>query len=744
MTVRPAGLGQSTDIATFDFESYSEAGYVWDDAANRWKCLPGASQGRKGIVVTGAARYAEHPTCEALALAYDLLYQPPRLWRPGDSLPTDLFDYLARGGLIEAWNASFECWIWSKVCEVRYGFPPLPVEQVRCAMAKARAHALPGALDNAARVSGAATLKDADGKRLLNKFSVPRNPTKADPRRRILPADDPVDAAKLYAYNVQDLAAEAAVSHLVPDLSPTELEYWQIDQRINRRGVQIDTEARDNCIAIVEQAITRYDAELRALTGGAVEAASQLERLKGWLAGQGVHVGSLDEDHMEDALASAAPGSPARRALEIRALIGSASVKKLFAMRNQATAAGRLHDLFSYHGARTGRTTGNGPQPTNLPKAGPDVRQCGCGRWYGGVKSACPWCGVTAYAPAGPWSWEAVEDALSVIATRSLDAVEYVFGHALETVSGCLRGLFIAAPGCELICSDYSAIEAVGAAELAGEAWRQEVFRTHGMIYEMSASKMTGIPFEEYVRVKQETGKHHPTRSSHGKVGELASAYQGWIGAWKAFGADKFFPNEDAMKDAILAWRAESPAIVEMWGGQFRGRGSWRRQELYGLEGMAIAAILKPGEWFGYRDIWYVVHNDALYCRLPSGRHLTYHSPRLGPSDRGGYAITYSGWNSNPQMGPMGWVSLSTWGGRLYENVVQAVARDVQWHAFPALERAGYPLVLHVYDEDVAEVPIGRGSIEEFEAIMSTMPSWASGWPIRAKGGWRARRYRKD
>lgn len=745
-TVLVAGMGTSTVVPDVDFETYSEAGFVWDEESGKWVCLPRAAQRKKGITVVGAARYAEHPTTEVLSLAYDLKDgRGRRHWKPSDPPPDDLFAHILTGGLLEAWNVGFERHIWEKVCVPRMGWPAVARSQWRCAMAKARAHALPGALDNAAAVLGTEARKDKDGTRLLNRFSIPRNPTKGDPRFRIRPEDDPADAARLYSYNIRDIAAEAELSSLTPDLQPEELEWWQVDQEINARGVQVDTESIEACAAIVDAALGRYNGELKELTDGTVAAASEIQRLSGWLGGLGVHVLSLDEEHVEETLKRSDLPPSARRALEIRALIGSASVKKLFAMRNTVCADGRIRDLFAYHGARTGRCTGHGPQPTNLPNHGPAVARCAaCGRHHS-ARSNCPWCGAIAAPPTTEWNPSAVEDALAIMRTGSLDCAEMFFGEALPAVSGCLRGLFVAAPGHDLICSDYSAIEAVVLAELAGETWRQEVFRTHGKIYEMSAAKISGVPFEEFLRHKEETGHHHPLRKTLGKVAELASGYGGWIGAWKAFGADSFM-SEDEMRSAILAWREASPAIVEFWGGQSRGFGYQRRAEMYGQEGAAVSAVLYPGQEFTSHGFRWLMRGDALYCRLLSGRYLTYHRPRLRPSERraGEWSLSYEGWNTNPKYGAVGWVRMDTYAGKLTENLVQATARDLQRHALVAQERAGYRIVLHVYDENVAEVPEGWGSVEEFEAIMSETPPWAAGWPVRARGGWRGKRYRKD
>ncbi|HWI02415.1 MAG TPA: hypothetical protein VNT52_01055 [Acidimicrobiales bacterium] len=741
-----AGMGRATVLADMDFETYSEAGFCWNDGLQKWESPPGASQGKKGLGVVGAAVYAEHPSTEVLSLYYDLKDgRGRRHWRPGMAPPFDLFAHVSGGGLIEAWNVGFERWIWEKVCVPRYGWPPIPHAQYRCAMAKSRAHALPGSLDKAGAVLALTNQKDKDGDRLLKKFSQPRNPTKKDPRTRIRPDEDAEDGARLYAYNERDIVAEAEASSRCPDLEGEEFEFWLADQAINWRGVQIDVEGVRNCIEIIEQAHSRYNGELYQLTGGEVARASELAKLQAWFARYGVYLDSLDEEAVDEALKR--PNLPpwAKRPLEIRKAVGSAAVKKVFAMNLQATRAGRLHDLFSYHAARTGRATGNGPQPTNLPNSGPDVMLCGCGRHFGKRHTVCPWCGVPQPPGKKPIEWgaPAVVDALAVIATRSLDMVEWFFHDAMAAVSGCLRGLFTSAPGHDLICADYSAIEAVVLAEVAGEEWRREVFKTHGKIYEMSASKITGIPFDEFMRHKKETGQHHPMRKKVGKVAELASGYQGWVGAWKAFGADEFF-TEQEMKDAILAWRAASPAIVEFWGGQQRRTPAGWVPEMYGVEGMFVSAILNPGHTYRFRGFEFTMRGDAVYLRLLSGRYLTYHRPRLRPSDRGGLAISYEGWNTNPKNGPVGWIRMDTWGGRLTENIVQAVARDVLRHAIVNLERAGYGVVLHVYDEIVAEVPEGWGSVEEFERIMGAMPPWCADWPIKAAGGWRGKRYRKD
>lgn len=745
---RRAGLGITTVRPDFDFETYSEAGFVWNAGRRKWESPAGAAAGKKGLPVVGAAAYAQHPSTEVLCLAYDLKDGTGRhFWHPGMPPPQPLLDFVARGGEVEGWNVAFEWWIWNEVCVRRYGWPPLAQEQTYDAMAKARAFALPGSLGKVSDVLALSRKKDPGGDRLLKKFSMPRNPTKADGRLRIVPNfDDPADgdAQRLKAYNLRDIEAEFEASWRIPDLQPLELQVWRTDQRINRRGMATDLPAIDGAIRIIGQASEQYGRELKELAGCYP---TELQRLRGWLGAQGLHLETMDEDAIEAALLDPSIPAPCRRALEIRQAVGSASVKKVFAMRNQVARGGRLHDLYTYHGAHTGRPTGNGPQPTNLPRSGPDCWECAhCGHHHNTPGAACPWC-FTPFdrsAKRKEWSPEAMEDAITIATTGSLPAMEWFFGDAMHALAGTLRGLFVAPPGCDYISSDFSAIEGVVTAALANEQWRLDVFRSHGMIYEMSAAKIIGEPFEAFIEYKKVHKKHHPARQGVGKVAELALGFGGWINAMKAFGAGKYLPTDEKIKETILAWREASPAVVHLWGSQRNG--------LTGLEGGIIQALRHPGQIVpvhrldgGLTGVSYTYADDVLYAILPSGRHLTYHRPRIrstGDSWRGDQ-VSYEGWNTNPKNGLPGWIRKDIYGGRATENVVQAVARDIQMNAIELLEAKGYPVVMHTYDEIVSEVPAGFGSVKELEATMATLPEWAKGWPIKADGGWRANRYRK-
>lgn len=743
---------------TLDFETYSEAGFVWNAETNKWQALPGAPQGKKGLPIVGASVYTEHETAEILSAHYDLCDGlGVRRWRPGDPPPFDLFAHVAAGRPIDAHNAAFEYLVWSNIACRKYGWPPLNPYVLRCTMATARVNNLPGGLEKLGDVLGLDVKKDKEGKRLLDKFSKPRNPTKADARTRILPDGDP-DGPALFEYGDRDVLAEQSAGDVMEPMAPAELEFWLVDQEINRRGLGVDRKGVRDCIAILQQAHEQYGRECEQITGGLQP--GQLAEIRGWLSAQGVALPDMQADTVEMKLRDPNLQGAARRVLEIRSLIGSASVKKLFALEYQANAADRVQNLIVHHGARTGRPTGEGPQPLNLPKAGPKLVVCGaCSKPHRPGVDACLWCGV----PCPPidrkakWSPAYVEPVLEIMAHRSLALVEWFFGDALLAIMGCVRGLFEADDGYELIASDYSAIEAVVAAMISGEQWRIDTFRARKDIYLSSASKITGTTYEQYEQYAAEHGDNHPDRQNIGKVAELALGYGGWEGAWRAFDPAESDKSSDQICGIIRAWRDASPQIVAHWGGQ-RVRDGWRwRDELFGIEGAVIAAIQNPGHVYVPRvpsvggiapwpvDLQFVVRDDILRMVLPSGREIKYWNPRVAASHKrpGSLEITYMTWNSNPKYGPLGWVRMATWGSRIYENADQAIAHDILRFAILNLRAAGYPCVLHVYDEIVCEIPLGTGSIEQYESIMATLPPWAAGWPIRAAGGWRGKRYRK-
>lgn len=767
---------------TLDLESYSEAGYVWTGPSEKYplgRWVPPAGAKMAGIAAVGSAAYAEHPTTEVLCASYDLADGlGVRRWLPGRPMPIDLQTHLELGGTLEFHKADFEVGMWAAQLVVKHGWMPLPAGAARCSMAKAHVAQYPGALGNLGSVLGLETEKDKDGKRLIAKFCVPQQPIVGlvdkrtgrvkrpdQPARRIYPHDDPEDFERLCSYCDTDVISQMQASDAMPDMEPHEVVAWQLDQEMNHRGLAIDRDGMTACIDILSQVLDQYGDECERITG---LKATQLEKLKGWLAAYGVYTNSLDADAIAALLARDNLPAPARRVLELRALTGSASVKKLYQMANQVSADGRLRHLVIHHGTRPGRPTGTGPQPLNLPKAGPQLVWCDCGRPHKPSAAICPWCGEIGAPTRKPaWKPAMVDHVLEVMACGSLAMVEAFFGDAMLCISGCLRGLFVAGEGCELVSTDYSSLQAVVAACLAGEQWKIDAFRDRKPVYLLSASSITGTSVEQYEAYAAEHGTHHPDRQA-GKTAELALGFQGWIGAWQAMEEQQGVQSgyDDArLREIILAWRKANPAIVEMWGGQWRGS-PWRRErhELYGLEGMFIAAVQNPGRAFSYHGVQFCMEDglDTLVIRLPVvdgiRRPLRYHSPRLTQSERNAdeLSISYMTENSNAKYGGTGWTRMGTWGGRLFENVVMGVEVDIQRYGVKLLAKHGYPMVLGVYDEDCVEIPKGKPLtlglppvegldpyVQEIEHLLSILPPEIANWPIRAADGWRGRRYRK-
>lgn len=752
----PAGLTHASILADHDFETVSEAGYVWREGTQKWAMLDNCS--KYGLAAVGSAVYAEHPSTEVISYAYDLKDgRGARIWIPDCAPPLDLFDHIARGELLEAWNTCFEFLIWNLVCTRRYGWPALPLEQTRCAMAKARAFGLPGGLDKASDVVGSVRKDKALGDRVIKRYSVPRNPTAKDKRLRIRPSEDGIAAADLYHYNALDIQAEAAVSHVTPDLSDFEQQVWLLDQRINLRGVPIDMPLVHKALAVLEYMEKRHDEELRAVSDGHLRTYTEVSAMQKYLYEfWGLSSHSLDEEAIEEIFKQNPRLHPQpRRVLEIRQIMSSAGVKKLHAMTRLASGDQRIRQLYMYHSAHTGRWAAGGIQPHNMKSSGPSLSWCNrCKLYYSTTDfDTCRWCRENDTVPGKEWGFGVMDRSLDFIGHERTtpEEVHHLLGKdTLPVLAASIRGMIRAPQGREFVCSDYSAIEAVGLAMLSGEQWRIDVFRTHGKIYEASISKTTGVTLEEMAAYRKLHERHHPLRKK-GKTRELAGGYGGFVGAWKQFGADEFM-SDDEIKADVLAWRADSPMIVELWGGQWRKHPTrWEfTHEFFGLEGAAVQAVLRKGIWFTYREAGFLCWNDVLYMRLPSGRCIAYHSPQLSEqedrfSKQPIWRLSYLGYNTNPKNGQMNvWLRMEVTGGSLTNNYVQATCRDIFAHGMLNVEAGGYPIVLHTHDELIAEVPEGYGSVEEFEALMVKPAPWYADWPVRAADGWRGKRYRKD
>lgn len=757
-----AGIGIATVLPDFDFETYSEAGYVYNPGLAKWDSLPGLSDTNRGLTAVGTRNYVEHPSFRILSLAWNLKDgKGARWWRPMDNTtlddlfpatrpgdytmpwePGELCDHVANNQLIEAWNINFEWVVWECYCVPKLGWPSLRQSQCRDAMAKARVSAYPGALNNAGTVLRLDERKDPAGEALVKKLTRPRKPTKANQELRWTPLTAKEDFRKFYDYNRQDIRTEANASVRVADLSERELPIWLFDLRCNMRGMQIDLQSVEDCIAIIEQAEAKYNGELSVLTHGAVRKSSEVAKALEWMRHQGVHLYTLDEDTVEEALKRTDYPAAVLRVLKIRQTLAFGSVKKYYAFRAKSTPYGRLFDQYTYAGAHTLLWNGREVQPANL---------------YKGIFDKP----------------EQVERALSIIRTRCLELLEYEFYpfDALEIIASCLRSMIVARPGHKLISADFTAIQAVATSCMSNELWRIEVFRTHGKIYEAMASQLTGNPIEFYTEYRRQNKKHHEDRQKWGKLPILSGDFGAWIPGWKRFDADKLIGDDDAIKAAILKLRARQPNVVQFWGGQTINKfnkapdGSWAKEQEYrfGLEGAAVCAILCPGTCFSsnpgsHLGVLYEVFEDVLYCRPPSGGFIQYHAPRLQKSTRDyacewEYEMSYEGWNSDTKKGPIGWIRMAYYGGVACQNVISHMCREIQADALVALDRAQpreYPIVMHTHDEQLAEVPDRPeyNAIEYTDIVRRSLPTWAicadgQPWPIKVPLAWEAYRYGK-
>lgn len=755
----PVMHGVATILPEQDFETYSEAGYQWNEATQKWEGLRYAGKTKRGLTVVGTYNYVLHPSFRPIQLAFNLKNgDGARIWRPGYADPSDLFDWVKRyrhdqpfecvGGLLEAWNVFFEATVWNLYCVPKLGWPPLYLDQMRCCMAKAAIAGYPRKMENAATVLKLENLKDTDGGKLIKTLTVPKNPTKKDPAKFWTRETAPLDFAKFDAYNVQDIMAESEASSKIPDMPPLELERWKVDQRINHRGMQIDLGAVGNCLEVIDQAANKYNAELRQITNGAVQTFSEVAKTLEWLKTQGVYLDGLDEEIVEEELAKNHTRA-VKRVLQIRQALSFGSVKKLNGMWLQTCPDGRLRDMFAFASAHTHMWNGVGPQVMNL---------------YKSEKFNKP---------------EQVEFALGVLASRDLEFVERVFANgppwdkddnepmeALDVIANCLRSMIVARPGTRLITADYNAIQAVITAALAGEKWQLDVFHNNGQIYLETASQLTGKPVAYYVQYRKENGKHHPDRQLYGKIPTLANGFGAYVGGWRRFDDKGILGTDAEVKELIFKTWAKNPNICELWGGQTRnkfgkdrfGRRANEYAECYGLEGAAVKAVLNPGVCFPYRGIRYQVYNDVLYCMPPGGgAPLVYHEPRVAPSTRDHarpweLELSYVGWSTGQNKGKGkkgGWVRMDFYGGVATQNIVAKVHREFQADTLVALEHTGvYLPVHHAHDENVTEVEDGKGSVDEYLSIVNRGKAWAVDdwgrpWPIRAPSADETHRYGK-
>ena len=647
------------------------------------------------IAKAGAQKYISSPDFEILLFAYSLDGAPVVVidMARGERIPPWLVEALTSPDYIKhAYNAPFEWGCLSKFM----GY--LPPDQWRCTMFHGLYCGYTAGLDATGRALGLEEDKRKlnTGKALIRYFCIPCAPSKVNGgRTRNLPQHDPARWELFKQYNAQDVVTEMEIERRlsafpVPDWVQRQ---WEVDLIINARGVAVDMDFVEGALYLGNTVRQNLMAEATELSK--LDNPNSVAQLTQWLEEEmGEELADLRKDTVARLLNKDDNAPQVKRMLEIRQELGKTSTKKYDAIEAAVCPDGRVRGLLQFYGAnRTGRWAGRLVQVQNLPRT---------------------------YTEPLPL-------ARDLVRTRKLDELRVVYGSVPDTLSQLIRTAFIAPEGHVLIDADFSAIEARVISWLAGEQWRLEVFRTHGKIYEASASQMFGVPID---LIKK--GNPEYALRQKGKVAELALGYQGSTGALINMGAlDMGIPEED-LPDIVSRWRDANRRIRDLW---------------YTMDNAAVQVITQGGtvgvnSLLLSREFNYQQGTDCFTITLPSGRKLYYVSPTIGTNKYDKPSITYMGMDQKTKR----WKAIETYGGKLVENCVQAIARDALAGAIDRLEAAGLPVVFHVHDEviiDVAPFADDDTMLQTVVDIMRQPIPWAPDLPLNADG-WVGKFFRKD
>ena len=633
------------------------------------------------ISKVGVYKYAEN--CEVMLCAYAYDDEPVKIVdvAMGEKLPFFLVNALMDKHVIKtAYNAAFEINVLTK-----YLGRQLDASQWQCTMVKGLSLGLPAGLDKIGKVLKMESDKQklAAGKKLIKYFSMPSGKKKTQGNRNF-PKDDAEKWAEFKEYCKQDVEAERAIRKRLEkyEIIGVEKRLWQLDQTINNNGVWIDMELVKGAIEIAE--FIRAEAMSRGeeITGGLN--LNSNAQIKQWIEEQeGVELSSIDKAARSE-LKSKEIKPLVNEILRLKDTVSKASVKKYEAMVETACADDRARGMFQFYGAsRTGRWSGRHIQLQNLPQN----------------------------------HIEDLETARQFVRHRNPYALQVFYENPLEVLSQLIRTAFIASEGSRLIVADFSAIEARVLSWLANEEWRMEVFENGGDIYCASASEMFKVPVEKH-------GVNGELRTK-GKVAELACGYGGGVNALKAFGADKMGLSDGELEAIVKKWRKSNPKICTFW---------------RIMESCAKIAIRDRVKKVCQKGIAFECQDNFLFVTLPSGRKIAYHNPQIVKDSYSHKEyLTYEGNLSTGE----GWGKNTTWGGKLVENIVQAIARDCLGVAMLKLDAAGYKIIMHVHDEVILEMPKGKGSLDEVIGLMSQPLYWAKGLKLTAEG-YETPYYKKD
>jgi DNA polymerase bacteriophage-type len=645
-------------------------------------------RGELRLDLVGPYRYCSDPATEILVAGYAVDDGPVRSWVPGDVVPAEAVEAAFNPDWrVVAHNDAFETQVEQQILSRRHSWPtPPPIERHRCTMAAALAAGLPGRLDKLADILELAHRKDAAGQRLMLQMARPRKPRQGEDGNGIFWFDDESRRNRLHSYNVQDVEIERELYGKLLPLFPQEQKLWELDACINDRGFPVDIALARAAQQVALAAGPEINAELAAITEGFVTSVNQIAKFQIWLQQHGCSPRSLDKKTVEALLENDELLPMARRALQLRLNGGQAAARKLSTLLATVGNDGRVRDAFKFHAAATGRWGGSRFQPQNLKKS----------------------------------KLEDVEGAIVAISTGSYEHVQKLYPQPLSVIADIRRSLICAAPRKILIGGDFSSIESRGLAWVAGEEWKLDSYRRFDATgdprdepYCATACKIFGQPIGTYT-------KDSPERNI-GKTCDLAFGYAGGVHAFRKF-SNQFTDEEVAQFNRD--WRAAHSNIKKLW---------------HRLDRAAWIAVQQRGRVVRCGVVTFKCTGTFLHLKLPSGRKLSYPQPRIIGDEheqRVVFADNAAGQFQDCRHGH------GAYGGLWTENVVSGIARDLLAEAMLRIEAAGYPIVIHVHDEIVAEVPEGFGSIDEFVHLMTCKPAWALDLPIAAKA-WTGARYCK-
>lgn len=630
------------------------------------------------LVKCGVYVYTNSEDFEILLFAYSINDEETEIidLASGEKLPKKIIEALEDDNVIKtAFNANFE-----RTCLSKYLNKRLMPKAWRCTAVQAAMLGLPLSLEGVGAVLGLEKQKMREGKELIRYFCMPCKPTKTNNMRtRNLPihAQDKWELFKTYCK--RDVVVEKAIKAKIVKypIPEKEQQYYELDQKINDRGIFIDKKLVRQAIECDK--ILKEENTIKAQNITGLENPNSVAQLKVWLIENGLEVESLSKKAVSD-LSKESDGE-VEALLKLRMEMAKTSIKKYGAIERSICVDGRVRGLFQFYGAnRTGRWAGRLVQVQNLPQNHiPDLTLT-----------------------------------RNLVKEGRVEEIQMLYDSASNVLSELIRTAFIPKHNNRFIVADFSAIEARVIAWLANERWRINVFATHGKIYEASANKMFHVPIDIITKTS-------PLRQK-GKIAELALGYGGSVGALTSMGAVEMGVKEEELKPLVAAWRNANPNIVSLW---------WE------VDRAAIKAVKEKTE-VQVKNINFKYHSGILFITLPSGRTLSYIKPRieLNRFERDG--ITYEGIGATKK-----WERIDTYGPKLVENIVQAIARDLLAEAMLRLDKVGYEIVMHIHDEVVIEAPKNKGSLKDVCDIMGITPKWSEGLFLRADG-YECEYYKKD